>query len=497
MSDATILWVEDYNRQQISLSLSEEAAGGFAEEMGFASTFKKKDDDVDEELFMPGSNGDPAPADVAPILYYSGHGTENGPLLNDGNVAQFSEMVFGKGPLSVAVFDCCRMLQQDRFGQWKKSFVRLHYLLGMRGDVPQAENRGRIFGGYLLGKPDRTKKTIPEAWRSACIETGSWRWSSLRALPEDGRSDDEFWPIEEVSTVLVSDRTDFVYRSESTPRPAIESAGQNIDRVRLLRTPRPDRTLENFKGLADLTKVGFQELVNRSGSKSQTIFGARGYVEVYEESNSLWATRRLRTDETLTSKGTGMSRGEILEETASFLQRLDHQGYRLSEPWEAFTFEIRENGDGSRSESRQTARHLDFRLFWKDLPVLGPGAQVRISAEDDVTELLRLARRPTEEGELPVISADEAYQILLSSREFKALRPKAFRIIRQCVGYYSLPPREQQDWLIPVYAFEGVCSTRALKDHHFIRYVQAIREEVRIHEFPEVSAFRTKPTVFP
>lgn len=499
MHDATILWVEDYNRQQVSLSLSQEAAGGFAKEMGFASIFEMTDNELDEELFMPGSNGDPAPVDRAPILYYSGHGTENGPLLNDGNVAEFQEIVLGKGALSVAVFDCCRMLQPERFGQWKRSFVRLHYLLGMTGDVSQSADRGRIFASYLLGNPERTKKTIPEAWQSACIETGARRWSALRALPEDGSSDEKFWPIEG-PLGPASDRTRFVYRSESTPRPAIGSEEAKArSEVRLLRTFKPDRAIERLKNLAEFVEVGFQEVLPRKGSR--TVIGDRGSVEIYEESNSLWAVRRRRSAEGELWRAAGgprLSRREILEEavTARFLQRVEHQGYRLSDPWEAFTLEIRENREGSQSAPSQTARHLDYRLFWEDLPVFGPGAQVRVTAEDDVTELLRLSRRPADEGKLPILTADEAYELLLESSEFKALRRRVFRI-RWCLGYYSLPPRAPQDCLIPVYAFEGVCSTRALRDHHFVRYVQAVRAAVREHEFPVDSVLRTTPTVFP
>jgi hypothetical protein len=159
--------------------------------------------------------------------------------------------------------------------------------------------------------------------------------------------------------------------------------------------------------------------------------------------------------------------------------------------------EISEDQDGNRSEPLQVARHLDFRLFWEELPVLGPGAQVRLTAEDDITERMRLSRLPTAEGELPIITADEAYRLLLRSEDFRKLEEKQLRIFRRCLGYYSLPPRDRQDCLIPVYAFEGVCSTDALRDHHFVRYVQAVKEEVRMRDFPEDSVMRTMRLVFP
>ena len=50
------------------------------------------------------------------------------------------------------------------------------------------------------------------------------------------------------------------------------------------------------------------------------------------------------------------------------------------------------------------------------------------------------------------------------------------------LGYFSLPPREYQGVLIPVYAFRGTVSTPVLERYDFVRYVVAVkfdREEVK------------------
>jgi len=43
------------------------------------------------------------------------------------------------------------------------------------------------------------------------------------------------------------------------------------------------------------------------------------------------------------------------------------------------------------------------------------------------------------------------------------------------LGYYALPPRESQGALIPVYAFDGTVSTKALERNDFRRYVVAVQ----------------------
>ena len=41
--------------------------------------------------------------------------------------------------------------------------------------------------------------------------------------------------------------------------------------------------------------------------------------------------------------------------------------------------------------------------------------------------------------------------------------------------HHALPPRETQGALIPIYAFDGIASTKELRRYEFTRYVVAVR----------------------
>jgi regulatory protein YycI of two-component signal transduction system YycFG len=51
-------------------------------------------------------------------------------------------------------------------------------------------------------------------------------------------------------------------------------------------------------------------------------------------------------------------------------------------------------------------------------------------------------------------------------------------------GYYTLPPREYQGMLIPVYAIAGTVSTRILRRPDFVRY--GLAEELAASEVKEL-----------
>lgn len=95
---------------------------------------------------------------------------------------------------------------------------------------------------------------------------------------------------------------------------------------------------------------------------------------------------------------------------------------------------------------------------------------------------------------VPIISPEEAAALVRAERSFARIRPERVKLHGSMLGYYSLPPRIRQDRLVPVYCFQGLVKRRT-SDFRFIRYVQAVPEEIR-REYPESSVMRTLPTVF-
>ena len=124
------------------------------------------------------------------------------------------------------------------------------------------------------------------------------------------------------------------------------------------------------------------------------------------------------------------------------------------------------------------ARQVNLRFKLAGLPFFGPGAktQVSIGERGEPVETLRFWREADVAAEMRAISSDYLIDILRRDETFSQLRAgEASVCFHDCqLGFYAMPPREVQRFLVPVFALSGTVSTPALPRYDFMRYVPAV-----------------------
>ncbi len=131
-----------------------------------------------------------------------------------------------------------------------------------------------------------------------------------------------------------------------------------------------------------------------------------------------------------------------------------------------------------RPDERPLALHVNYRYELEGLPVLGPGAKIQVTfaGGKKPAEMYAFWRSPKADAELDLLPAGEAIELLRRDPQFEELGDDAqVEYTNPRLGYYALPPRETQGALIPIYAFDGIASTKELRRYEFTRYVVAVR----------------------
>ncbi len=487
MKEASLISLEGY--ADVPLPYSEETVEKFAKGMGFdvdKQCYESKEAQVDDRQFGLQGNGDAALADVSPILYYSGHGSQEGPEFFSGDAASPNEMAMGD-KLVIAAFDCCQMLSNCT--PWESAFRGLRYMLGFAGSPGQSTERGEYFA-YRL----KEKLPISEAWRQATLESGAFSGSSLRAFLSDD-PEEIAWPHlnplpagkYQFSCLIGSAEKSVATFSEISSLghevPLFASPDRSSDRLHA-------ETFEKYFGLKG------HEFLHEYGARQ--VLSPNASLEIFDESLSFWWNRKIA--------GPARSRrgispgpfpiGKIVNITPLLLQHVGLKDYRFSDPWESFTTAIEENQAGSSSVAFRVARHVEFPLTLGGFPLFGPGACFRASVHEcELSEVLFFSRAAMKSGVVPIMCLNEAEELLMKDPSLSTCSG-VVRVLRRSFGYYLLPPRKPQDHLVPVYAFEGVVINAPRARYDFVRYVQAIPQERR-NEFADNSVVRRLPPVFP
>lgn len=127
-------------------------------------------------------------AEKVDILYFAGHGTQDGLLYGvpdyDNGEARYDEMQLGQGGIiKWFVADTCKLLEESGVQyRWRNLFKGLRYVLGFHGDCRDVGDRGWRFASHLNGVPTNqatagaasaalSGETIWHAWQLACLET--------------------------------------------------------------------------------------------------------------------------------------------------------------------------------------------------------------------------------------------------------------------------------------------------------------------------------------
>lgn len=138
------------------------------------------------------------------------------------------------------------------------------------------------------------------------------------------------------------------------------------------------------------------------------------------------------------------------------------------------------NGLGIREAGASEVQVL-FGFWLDDLPVLGPGAKIKVSlvANGEVSSVLWFWREPIVDEaapRLPVLPAERALDGVARSYGNAAADADIRVNLRNVrLGHYALPPFEAQKFLIPVYEASGTEETHLLGSREIGLYVPAVR----------------------
>jgi hypothetical protein len=366
------------------------------------------------------------------------------------------------------------------------SFKGLRYLLGFAGYVMQSESRGAVFAKLLT-----EKVPIPEAWRRAALETQptAASWSFLHAVQKGAVLMDEVWVDSKVPLVDPQPPLQFFSRAEHGDPEPLPAASGTADRVTLFRTPQHDEDLGDIHVFA-------------RGDRWRWSQDAGAAFALYPNNRSFWWRRdrsaQPRIELFARRAAAPPALSESIARARQHLEQYRLLDDRLSRGQTAATIERHSTSarEGRPPEklTRIVASHVNYKFSLGHLPVLGPGAKLRVTFEsEEVDEVFRFWREPVAEGGVDIISPDQARAQLLQSPGFRYLPEGAVEFGPARLGYYALPPRQAQDFLLPVYEIRGTITIKALGTFAFIRFVQAVPERIR-DAMPEGSAFH-RPVV--
>jgi hypothetical protein len=174
--DVGIEWVKKYHGRASDLTNTKAQAQGFYNKVDCYKRFNYGNDSAwDQDFEAPGvgtpSTGiDYALVDAVDIVFFSGHGSQNGPFFgvadHDDGEAKPTEVRWGDKDLEWIAFDACRLLSNaptSAKSRWKNAFQGLHYILGFKTTCSDEKYRGTYFAKYL-NKGWRVK----DAWIKAC-----------------------------------------------------------------------------------------------------------------------------------------------------------------------------------------------------------------------------------------------------------------------------------------------------------------------------------------
>ncbi len=203
------------------------------------------DRDFEQEFDLSDSDAPPAflsgdddnYAETVDILFFSGHGNQDGLLFGvpdkDNGEAKYDEIQLGQGgKLKWFAIDACRILEEvakDAAAfRWGRAFKGLRQMLSFHMDCRDVPNRGKVFAQYLKGvHPTQIHlgnnlvgDTISRSWELACIETSAnseLAWAHLRRGNANSVIKNDRWTDDFVQEDTVSLSTDFTYARHIPP----------------------------------------------------------------------------------------------------------------------------------------------------------------------------------------------------------------------------------------------------------------------------------------
>ncbi len=142
-----------------------------------------------------------------------------------------------------------------------------------------------------------------------------------------------------------------------------------------------------------------------------------------------------------------------------------------------------------RIDEYNTEIHLNYLYTLDDLPVFGPGAKTRVSLVDSqtVSGVYHFWRNPLRTSEKrKLLSPEFALEVFCKNPRFADLKEDSARVLitEMDYGYYALPPRVAQKYLLPVYIFRGSVSTETIPNYEFNLHMVSVKyTDAEVKEF--------------
>lgn len=246
------------------------------------------------------------------------------------------------------------------------------------------------------------------------------------------------------------------------------------EKIPLYRTRVPENPERQLKTLA---KTFAMTAKPRDAGTRLIISDRRGQLELMVASGSMrWSTLHLTTEE-VAAKVDLPADADARELADAFLKNR-----RLESPHASF-FSVTSTDVAiatKRRASPETTRialHVNYQFTLSGLPVMGPGAKIQVTLghRARVVECCRFWRDAEEADARPVLSVERLGEIVRGDSMIADLGDDIRVDFHEArLGYFALPPREPQGWLLPVFALRGSIATRHLERYDFVRYVVAV-----------------------
>ena len=269
------------------------------------------------------------------------------------------------------------------------------------------------------------------------------------------------------------------------------------DRMVMFRTPLPNRGEAQMQAV--IKEFAQRGKVEDLGSRI-VVRDRKSVLEIFQASDSLRWMRETKESE-LTVRGVSLPKEDrAIELAQSFLKEHNLGDKQAAVSSVSYNYLSRMNGKGEKDpDELPAALNVNFGFSLDSLPVLGPGAKMQVTFGNraSVTQAYKFWRQPKVDREMAILKPENAAEILQRDPAYSDLSDNESHVkfVSVRLGYYALPPREVQNYLMPVYAFDGVVSTPFLKRYAFTKYVAAI--ETTVDEVKRPGAIlRTPVAVF-
>lgn len=248
--------------------------------------------------------------------------------------------------------------------------------------------------------------------------------------------------------------------------------------IGIYRTPAPAIDSEFIDAVS--RPFGIKGKIEDAGSRI-VIKDLSGTLEIFVASGSIWWTKRSTARSELRKPVNFPREKEAIAGANAYLKETGLSDGRAIPVSVTYTETLLEKNGDKEPKRFIENQHVNYVFEIDDLPVWGPGAKIQVTfgETNDIVEVLRFWREPEPEKEssqLKLIPATKVVEIFQSHEAFTDLsdRTAKVQVDEVALGYYTLPPREIQACLIPVYRFKGYVSTEQLERYDFAKHVIAV-----------------------